>query len=169
MPLPRILRRLAWLWAGVLAVTLGLLGLAVFAPSAVAPPHGGDVPAVAPTVTLTDPSGTVTVFDVELARTPEEQQVGLMNRPVVEKGMLFVFDGDQYRSFWMKNTLVPLDISFFDSTGAWVSSTRMEPCVEEPCAIYPSAKPAMYALELPVGGVGPRIGDGWKMTWKPGA
>ena len=109
------------------------------------------------------------MLDVELALTPAQQGVGLMHRTVIEKGMLFVFDGDETRSFWMKNTLVPLDISFFDATGTWVSSSRMEPCTNDPCQMYSSGKPAKYALELEAGSLGSDIGDGWKMTWQPGS
>lgn len=165
MPLPRILRRLLWLWGGFFVLVAGLFVTAFFSPSAFAPPHGEK----SPTVTLTDPSGSATTLDVELALTPAQQSVGLMHRTAIEKGMLFVFDGDEYRSFWMKNTLVPLDISFFDSTGAWVSSWRMEPCVSDPCQTYPSGKPAAYALELEAGGIGSRMGEGWKMAWQPGS
>ncbi|MDP3003960.1 MAG: DUF192 domain-containing protein, partial [Candidatus Azambacteria bacterium] len=56
---------------------------------------------------------------VEFARTPEESQKGLMNRPSLPKdsGMLFVFPDETNRSFWMKNTLIPLDVIFISSKG----------------------------------------------------
>lgn len=138
---------------------------AALSPSALAPRHSS----LSPTVTLIDPSGATVSLDVELALTPAQQSVGLMHRTAIEKGMLFVFDGDGQRSFWMKNTLVPLDISFFDSTGTWVSAARMEPCTADPCKTYSSGAPAKYALELEAGGMGSEIGSGWKITWEPGS
>ncbi len=162
MPLPRIIRRLLWVWGFFAALLAALVFAGLFMPMAgrVPDPHGG---VVTPTITLIDPSGTMLTLPIELASTPEQQALGLMNRPVVTTGMLFTFPDDAPRSFWMKNTLVPLDISFFTSTGEWVSSLRMEPCVKDPCPSYPSGGPAMYALELPAGGVGAGIGIGWKL------
>lgn len=63
--------------------------------------------------------------------------------------MLFVFPGATTGGFWMKNTLVPLKIVFFGSTGKRVRTLRMTPCREDPCAIYDPGRRYRFALELP--------------------
>lgn len=152
MPLRRMLRRFLWVW-GFFAVLLLLVVVLGFLRPA----------APASTVRIVDPSGVAIALDVEFATTPEQRTVGLMHRPTVDRGMLFVFDDEAPRSFWMKNTLVPLDIAYFRADGAWVSSARMEPCAADPCRTYESAGPARYALELPAGGLGASIGSGWTL------
>jgi uncharacterized membrane protein (UPF0127 family) len=66
-------------------------------------------------------------------------------------GMLFVFTDDSTASFHMKDTLIPLDIAFFDVDGLLVSMVEMVPCVEAPCASYAANGPYRYALEAPAG------------------
>lgn len=154
---PKFVRRLAWTWAFFGAFLLLVLGMGLFAPPETVEGTGNEI-------TLTDPTGIATSMRVEVADSPEEWPRGLMDRPVVEQGMLFVFPDETARAFWMKNTLVPLDISYFAADGAWVSSATMVPCVEDPCASYPSAGPARYALELPAGGLGRGIGTGWTLS-----
>ena len=86
----------------------------------------------------------------ELALTPARRARGLMFRkraPV--DGMLFVFPTATSGGFWMKNTLVPLKIVFFDSAGKQVRTMRMTPCAMDPCRIYDPVKQYRFALELP--------------------
>lgn len=110
------------------------------------------------------PSGQAVSLNVEWATTAAEQEKGLMGRAQVDHGMLFLFGNAQPLTFWMKNTLVPLDIVFFDANGVYVSSTTMQPCTADPCALYPSGGPAEYALEMPAGFVQQTgIGKDWKM------
>jgi uncharacterized membrane protein (UPF0127 family) len=72
-----------------------------------------------------------------------------MNRRTAPKdGMLFVFPGTTTGGFWMKNTLVPLTIVFFDSAGKRVRKLSMVPCREDPCAIYDPGRRYRFALEL---------------------
>jgi uncharacterized membrane protein (UPF0127 family) len=82
-------------------------------------------------------------FVVEVARTPAEQQQGLMNRQSLapDKGMIFPFAADQVASFWMKNTLIPLDMVFVrrDGTIAGIAANtvplNLQPVLsEEPVA-----------------------------------
>ncbi len=104
--------------------------------------------------------GTDTVR-AEVARTPEQRERGLMFRETLPegRGMLFVFDRPEVRSFWMKDTYIPLDIAFIDETFRIVDIQQMEPRTEDP---HISARPAMFALEVPRGWFaahGIRVGD----------
>lgn len=98
---------------------------------------------------------------LELALTEEEQARGLMERTDLadDGGMIFVFEDDQVRSFWMKNTLIELDILYLDRHGRIVSMHTMPPepprgrdeserAYEMRLPTYSSRQPARYALEL---------------------
>lgn len=91
-------------------------------------------------------------FRPELARTSDQRSRGLMNRrKAPADGMLFVFPSDTTGGFWMKNTLVPLAIVFFDRQGRQVRRLTMKPCRNDPCAIYKPERRYRFALELPAG------------------
>ena len=99
-------------------------------------------------------------IDAQLAQTPEQREIGLMFRSSMPagEGMLFAFDRPAQQCFWMKNTLIPLDIAFVDDGGAIVNIERMKPqTVESHC----SQKPVRFVLEM---------NDGWfaKRGIKPG-
>ncbi len=104
-------------------------------------------------------------FSVELATDNASRQHGLMMRTKLEAdhGMLFAFPVMGPQGFWMKNTLIPLDILYFDDGGRLVSIQRdVPPCKADPCPIYPSAAPAIYVLELSAGTaqrIGAKPGD----------
>ena len=92
----------------------------------------------------------------ELALTSAQRAVGLMHRTKAPAdGMLFVFPSSTIGGFWMKNTLVPLKIVFFDAAGRRVRALRMTPCREEPCTIYDPGRSYRFALELPATDVRP--------------
>jgi len=84
---------------------------------------------------------------VEIADEEAEQKRGLMERTALaeDAGMLFVFPGERPRSFWMRNTLIPLSIAYIDGDGGIVDIQDMEPLDE---SSHPSAAPAQYALEV---------------------
>jgi uncharacterized protein len=107
-------------------------------------------PANGPIVTVHAASGDARV-SVELAMTREEQARGLMYRTELEEGtgMLFVFDDESERTFWMSNTPIALDILYIrgDATiGSIASNTT--PYSEK---TIPSRGPARYVLEVPGG------------------
>ena len=83
-----------------------------------------------------------------------ERTLGLMFRTEMaeDRGMLFIFPDEAPRSFWMKNTRIPLDILYFDSQQNLVSMQQdVPPCRTERCPSYPSEGPARYVLELNAG------------------
>jgi uncharacterized membrane protein (UPF0127 family) len=90
-------------------------------------------------------------FSVELAETSDKQALGLMFRDELPKGhgMLFIFPGEGMRSFWMKNTRIPLDILYFDAKLRLVSMAQQaQPCHTQRCPSYRSEGPAKYVLEI---------------------
>jgi hypothetical protein len=88
-------------------------------------------------------------FRPELAITSASRSLGLMNRRrAPADGMLFVFPQDTRGGFWMKNTLVPLTIVFFNADGKRVRKLSMTPCRQESCPIYNPGRRYRFALEL---------------------
>jgi len=103
-------------------------------------------------------------FTVELAETREKQTLGLMFRDELpdDHGMLFLFPVEAMRSFWMKNTRIPLDILYFDDELRLINVQTARPCRTRNCPVYPSTAPARYVLELNAGqaeALGVRPGD----------
>jgi len=88
-------------------------------------------------------------IQVELAITNEEKQLGLMFRePLCENcGMLFVYEDDKKRNFWMQNTFIPLDMVFIDSNFTIVNLIKADPCFESICTVYSSGAKARFVLE----------------------
>lgn len=106
------------------------------------------IPLIHPTLTYNDAE-----FSLEIADTPEERAQGLMNRKDLSesKGMLFVYENEDNRSFWMKNTTIPLDIIFMDSTMEVINIEAANPepnTSDEDLASYTSERPARYVLEI---------------------
>ena len=102
-------------------------------------------------------------FEVEVADDDKERQIGLMNRDFLEedKGMLFVFPESDIHSFWMKDTLIPLDMIWINENGEIVFiKENATPLSEE--IISPNAE-ALYVLEVNGGSVerkGIEVGEG---------
>ncbi|AMY68695.1 DUF192 domain-containing protein [Frigidibacter mobilis] len=93
----------------------------------------------------------VASFTVEIADDPAERAQGLMFRESLEPsaGMLFIYERPQSAAFWMKNTLIPLDILFFDAGGRLVAfHENAVPHDETP---LPGGNAVMMVLEIPGG------------------
>lgn len=98
--------------------------------------------------------GKNVTLKVKVADTEESRNKGLM---FVEKlgeneGILFVYNDEQKRTFWMKNTLIPLDMIFVAANGTVVSVIEnAEPCKKDPCEIYSVDAPSRYVVEVNAG------------------
>ncbi len=106
-----------------------------------------------------------TCFNVEVVSTPETRAVGLMYREEMEedRGMLFVFQESAVYSFWMKNTLIPLDMIWMDPYFNVVHiAENVQPCRADLCPVTNPGVEALYVLELNAGTaskIGLKVGD----------
>ena len=143
-----------WCEAGISAVVIGLWLLVM--PATAQNPQdfaSGEIE-------LAGTTGGNLVIVVEFASDEAQRRRGLMYREELAAGtgMLFIYQGEGMRAFWMKNTLIPLDMVFFDSAGRFVSLHRDVPPLT--LALRRSTAPAQYVLELNAGeaeklGIGP--------------
>lgn len=118
------------------------------------------------TATITGDHDPVSV-DLLVAENDQQRAYGLSfrERLAADRGMVFLFDGDTNVRFWMKDTLIPLSIAFFDAQGFIVDIQHMDPCYEgDECPTYGPSVPYRGALEVNRGafddwqvGVGDRI------------
>ena len=93
------------------------------------------------------------IITVEIAEAPEQHAQGLMFRKKLKnnEGMLFIFNEELVREFWMKNTLINLDIGYFDKNKKLIDIQQMKAVtsiMQTDLPTYPSKQPAMYALEM---------------------
>jgi|TARA_Y100000310_G_scaffold248848_1_gene254817 hypothetical protein len=88
--------------------------------------------------------------DVEVADDLSERTQGLMFRESLNKnsGMLFIFEEEEKHAFWMKNTLIPLDMIFISEDLEIVDIKNAIPCEEENCKSYAPKEKAKYVLEV---------------------
>ena len=110
-----------------------------------------------PTRSLSIQDGEITYFlNVAVADTPGRRSQGLMGVADLGDldGMIFIWDEGTSSTFWMKDTLLGLDIAFFAADGGWVDNLTMEPCTEDPCTNYRANGPYVYAIEVPQEGFG---------------
>ena len=128
------------------------------------PAWAQNTPQSLPTVTL---NAGIHVITAELARSPEQREIGLMFRVSMpaNHGMLFIYDQPGQQCFWMKNTLLPLDVAFVADNGTVVNTRSMKPrALDAHC----SQKPVRYVLEMNEGWFAKRgIAAGSKLVGKP--
>lgn len=127
------------------------------------------------TLRIRQADGTIEEHCVWLADSESERQPGLMeiSDPSLGGGdaLVFLFEEDTSRAFWMKDTLLPLSIAWIDSAGAVIGTTDMDLCPSgtETCPKYPPPRPIRMAIEMAQGrlqdwGIAPgavvSLGDG---------
>ena len=100
-------------------------------------------------VVISTSTGDVPV-QVEVADDEDERARGLMGRTDLDEGagMVFLFPEDTRGAFWMKDTLIPLSIAFYDADGRILRILDMEPCREDPCPVYDPGVAYRGALEV---------------------
>lgn len=110
---------------------------------------------------------TVQTIEIEIADSPYERETGLMYRDSMEdlQGMLFIYPGEAQRSFYMKNTHIPLDLVFYDSDSTVVHIHENAQPLDE--TSIPSNEPAQFILEINAGNAGKwGIEQGDRMTYR---
>ena len=118
-------------------------------------------------------------FLAEVARTPNEQQRGLMYRQSLAKDrcMIFLYDEDGNHRIWMKNCLIKLDVVWVKEDGTVVETSEgtppCSPVLGDDCPVYGGTVPARHFVEFPAGTlarIGLRKGDrlGWNLTFADG-
>jgi len=103
-------------------------------------------------LTFTDSLGTLKAkIDLEIADTEYERQLGLMNRKEMKEneGMLFIFPRLELQSFWMRNTLISLDIMFVNDQKKIVTIHKDTRILSD--ISYPSTQPSVYVVEVIAG------------------
>lgn len=140
----------------VLSIAIGVVLSSCSTPSGPPPPSENSSQATeampaelpSPEITLSGPgqllpiTGTAEIkgeiFDLEIASTPQQQQLGLMFRSELpnNRGMLFPFSGPRRASFWMKNVPVPLDMVFLRNGEVVMVASQVPPCESDPCPSY---------------------------------
>ena len=100
---------------------------------------------------ISNSSGEIKVFTVEIADNDITRSIGFMGREKIpqDTGILFVWEDEAYRNFWMKNTPTSFDVIFFDSNGKFLNVIEHT----EPFSLddIQSLKPSQYVLELIAG------------------
>ena len=99
-------------------------------------------------------------FSVEIADTVQKREIGLMNRKNMptDNGMFFIFKKEGVYNFWMKNTLIPLDIIWIDANLKIIYiEKKAQPCTIEQCETFGLKQKAKYVLEIN-GGLADKLG-----------
>jgi len=142
------MRRLALILVFVLALAAGCSG-GNDGSSDTGKSDTGNSDAGGPTVVIETDDGEKEI-EVEIADTTDERALGLMGRTSLaeDAGMLFVYPLPTEGAYWMKNTLIPLSIAFYDVDGKILRILDMEPCRRDPCPLYDPGVRYAGALEV---------------------
>ncbi|MEL0074493.1 MAG: DUF192 domain-containing protein [Ilumatobacter sp.] len=128
-----------------------------------------DVPSTWPTgfesstVEVAGADGSMRESCMWIADTPERRARGMMEVTGfgVAEAMVFVQETPVSGQFWMKNTVIPLSIAYFDAFGEYLGAHDMTPCTTPECERYPTAAGYRWAVEAPLGGLAALgIGEG---------
>jgi uncharacterized protein len=152
-------------WLNLFPALLGVMLISCSTPTPANPPT--TTPAIqAPTSAIPNPKQgqqlpisalavvpNGTSIDLEVAKTTQQQQMGLMYRPPLpdNRGMLFEFPSPQPVAFWMKNVPVPLDMVFTYKGVVQYIADKAPPCAKEPCPTYGPNKLVDRVIELRAG------------------
>lgn len=124
--------------------------------------------------TITAADGAMAEWCAMLADTAAQRARGLMHQTDLGgyDAMVFRYTEPHTGGFWMKDTIIPLDVAYFDAEGRFVSAHAMEPCPEaagDSCPSYPPAGPYLHAVEVPKNGTLPLgIGPGSAIAFPGG-
>ncbi len=158
----------------LLPVSLALLGCTTVSPKPTATPTPAPTTSpIAPAQTLPlTLLATINQISIKLAvaETPLQQQIGLMHRTSLpdDEGMLFQFEPARPVAFWMKQTLIPLDMLYIRSGVIREIQANVPPCKTDPCPTYPSTTTIDQVIEIRGGlaeKLGIKVGD--RVTLKP--
>jgi uncharacterized membrane protein (UPF0127 family) len=134
---------------GAAAIAAAAVAMVACGAAPRSPDHPTPTPSTVAGPRVQMPSGAA--YSVELALTPEEQTLGLMFRESLPErtGMLFLFPETAPHHFWMKNTMIPLDMIWMDDSGGVVFiSANTPPCKADPCPNYGPDGPVRTVLEI---------------------
>jgi uncharacterized membrane protein (UPF0127 family) len=111
-----------------------------------------DLPTGTLVITVAENSVAATEYElkVSIADTPEAKEQGLMGVEEMDEdvGMVFLEPEPVQQSFWMKDTLIPLSVAFWDQSRHIVAVIDMDPCLEEPCTLYDPGVAWVGAVEV---------------------
>ena len=159
----------ASIWVALVAVAIGCAPTALrddraSVPTAADGARPGPSAQSAGAVAIVETASGRTTFRIEIADTDELRARGLMGRRslAADAGMAFVWTEDHASAFYMRGTLIPLAVAFFDAEGKILRILEMTPCAADPCPLYDPGVRYRSALEVSAGALtraGAREGD----------